>query len=124
MKLPRPVLKPKPELASRPLVGYSLSADVSGKQIDAAHAAGLQVGQRGRGAGKCHVDLAGDQVLHVQRVEPAERRRAVPRGRRPVVVEIPSGDPVVEPGDVAGELGLRLWRAERDAMRFALRATS
>jgi uncharacterized protein (DUF58 family) len=43
------------------------------------------------------------------------------RGRRPVVVEIPSGDPQVEPGYVAGELGLRLWRAERDAMRFALR---
>ncbi|MFB6754557.1 DUF58 domain-containing protein [Streptomyces sp. NPDC056353] len=43
------------------------------------------------------------------------------RGRRPVVVEIPSGDPRVEPGDEAGELGLRLWRAERDAMRFALR---
>ncbi|MEU9517562.1 DUF58 domain-containing protein [Streptomyces sp. NPDC048224] len=43
------------------------------------------------------------------------------RGRRPVVVEIPSGDPVVEDGDDAGELGLRLWHAERDAMRFALR---
>ncbi|MCG8967565.1 MULTISPECIES: DUF58 domain-containing protein [Streptomyces] len=43
------------------------------------------------------------------------------RGRRPVVVEIPSGDPQVEPGDVAGELGLRLWHADRDAMRFALR---
>ncbi|MFJ5281186.1 DUF58 domain-containing protein [Streptomyces parvulus] len=43
------------------------------------------------------------------------------RGRRPVVVEIPSGDPPVEPGDVAGELGLRLWHADRDAMRFALR---
>ncbi|MFE0821822.1 DUF58 domain-containing protein [Streptomyces sp. NPDC058847] len=43
------------------------------------------------------------------------------RGRRPVVVEIPSGDPQVEPGDAAGELGLRLWHAERDAMRFALR---
>ncbi|NEB75949.1 DUF58 domain-containing protein, partial [Streptomyces sp. SID14478] len=43
------------------------------------------------------------------------------RARRPVVVEIPSGDPRVEPGDVAGELGLRLWRADRDAMRFALR---
>ncbi|WCN03939.1 DUF58 domain-containing protein [Streptomyces sp. M92] len=43
------------------------------------------------------------------------------RGRRPVVVEIPSGDPQVEPGDTAGELGLRLWHAERDAMRFALR---
>ncbi|MBO1329646.1 DUF58 domain-containing protein [Streptomyces sp. VRA16 Mangrove soil] len=43
------------------------------------------------------------------------------RARRPVVVEIPSGDPEVEPGDVAGELGLRLWHADRDAMRFALR---
>ncbi|MBZ6199903.1 DUF58 domain-containing protein [Streptomyces olivaceus] len=43
------------------------------------------------------------------------------RGRRPVVVEIPSGDPQVEDGDEAGELGLRLWRAERDAMRFTLR---
>ncbi|MFE5813031.1 DUF58 domain-containing protein [Streptomyces sp. NPDC056479] len=43
------------------------------------------------------------------------------RGRRPVVVEIPSGNPQVEPGDAAGELGLRLWHADRDAMRFALR---
>ncbi|WP_344441539.1 DUF58 domain-containing protein [Streptomyces kunmingensis] len=43
------------------------------------------------------------------------------RARRPVVVEIPSGDPRVEPGDAAGELGLRLWHADRDAMRFALR---
>jgi uncharacterized protein (DUF58 family) len=43
------------------------------------------------------------------------------RGRRPVVVEIPSGDPLVEPGDAAGELGLRLWHADWDAMRFALR---
>ncbi|GAA4963466.1 DUF58 domain-containing protein [Streptomyces heliomycini] len=43
------------------------------------------------------------------------------RGRRPVVVEIPSGDPHVEAGDTAGELGLRLWHADRDAMRFALR---
>jgi uncharacterized protein (DUF58 family) len=37
-----------------------------------------------------------------------------------VVVEIPSGDPVVEPGDTEGRLALRLWRADRDAMRFAL----
>ncbi|MFJ3762901.1 DUF58 domain-containing protein [Streptomyces sp. NPDC090080] len=37
-----------------------------------------------------------------------------------VVVEIPSGEPVVEPGDTEGELALRLWRADRDAMRFAL----
>ncbi|MER7086136.1 MULTISPECIES: DUF58 domain-containing protein [Streptomyces] len=43
------------------------------------------------------------------------------RGRRPVVVEIPSGDPRVEDGDEAGGLGLRLWHADRDAMRFALR---
>ncbi|WP_353945925.1 DUF58 domain-containing protein [Streptomyces sp. HUAS MG91] len=43
------------------------------------------------------------------------------RARRPVVVEIPSGDPEVEPGDVAAELGLRLWHADRAAMRFALR---
>lgn len=37
-----------------------------------------------------------------------------------VVVEIPSGDPPVEPGDVTAELALRLWRADRDATRFAL----
>jgi uncharacterized protein (DUF58 family) len=43
------------------------------------------------------------------------------RGRRPIVVEIPSGDPPVEPGDEEGELSVRLWRADRDAMRFALR---
>jgi uncharacterized protein (DUF58 family) len=37
-----------------------------------------------------------------------------------VVVEIPSGDPKAEPGDRTAELALRLWRADRDAMRFAL----
>ncbi|SEG70165.1 Uncharacterized conserved protein, DUF58 family, contains vWF domain [Actinacidiphila yanglinensis] len=37
-----------------------------------------------------------------------------------VVVEIPSGDPEVEPGDVTAEMALRLWRANRDAIRFAL----
>ncbi|MEV6010910.1 DUF58 domain-containing protein [Streptomyces sp. NPDC051976] len=37
-----------------------------------------------------------------------------------VVVEIPSGDPETERGDSAAELALRLWRADRDAMRFAL----
>jgi uncharacterized protein (DUF58 family) len=37
-----------------------------------------------------------------------------------VVVEIPTGDPPVEAGDSTGELALRLWRADRDAMRFAL----
>ncbi|MFF4579640.1 DUF58 domain-containing protein [Streptomyces sp. NPDC001389] len=44
------------------------------------------------------------------------RRRANPV----VVVEVPTGDPVVEPGDTEGELALRLWRADRAAMRFAL----
>ncbi|MFF8017070.1 DUF58 domain-containing protein [Streptomyces sp. NPDC007929] len=37
-----------------------------------------------------------------------------------VVVEIPTGQPVLEPGDTEGELALRLWRADRNAMRFAL----
>ena len=37
-----------------------------------------------------------------------------------VVIEIPAGDPVVEPGDTEGRLALRLWRADRDAMRLAL----
>ncbi|MEW2495196.1 DUF58 domain-containing protein [Streptomyces nodosus] len=37
-----------------------------------------------------------------------------------VVVEVPTGDPIVAPGDTEGELALRLWRADRDAMRFAL----
>ncbi|MEW5354335.1 DUF58 domain-containing protein [Streptomyces sp. 16-176A] len=44
------------------------------------------------------------------------RKRADPM----VVIEIPAGDPVVEAGDSEGELALRLWRADRDAMRFAL----
>ncbi|WP_435129091.1 DUF58 domain-containing protein [Actinacidiphila sp. bgisy144] len=42
------------------------------------------------------------------------------RANPTVVVEIPTGDPVVAPGDTEGELALRLWRADRDAMRFAL----
>ncbi|MFJ2956127.1 DUF58 domain-containing protein [Streptomyces sp. NPDC087270] len=37
-----------------------------------------------------------------------------------VVVEIPSGDPPAPRGDTTAELALRLWRADRDAMRFAL----
>ncbi|MEU3470655.1 DUF58 domain-containing protein [Streptomyces sp. NPDC006687] len=37
-----------------------------------------------------------------------------------VVVEIPTGDPVVDPGDTEGSLALRLWRADREAMRFGL----
>ncbi|WP_433887679.1 DUF58 domain-containing protein [Streptomyces sp. CA-111067] len=37
-----------------------------------------------------------------------------------VVVEIPAGDPQIDPGDPVSELALRLWRADRAAMRFAL----
>ena len=37
-----------------------------------------------------------------------------------VVVEIPAGDPPAPRGDTTAELALRLWRADRDAMRFAL----
>ncbi|WP_395298034.1 DUF58 domain-containing protein [Kitasatospora hibisci] len=44
------------------------------------------------------------------------------RGNPLVVVEIPVGEPSVEPGDEVGALALRLWRAEREAMRAALRA--
>ncbi|MFD0273989.1 DUF58 domain-containing protein [Kitasatospora sp. NPDC127111] len=44
------------------------------------------------------------------------------RGNPLVVVEIPAGEPAVEPGDEVGALALRLWHAEREAMRSALRA--
>ncbi|WP_329128792.1 DUF58 domain-containing protein [Streptomyces sp. NBC_01476] len=37
-----------------------------------------------------------------------------------VVVEIVAGVPRTEPGDPTAELALRLWRADRDALRFAL----
>jgi uncharacterized protein (DUF58 family) len=37
-----------------------------------------------------------------------------------VVVEIATGDPRIEAGDSEAELALRLWRADRRAMRFAL----
>ncbi|MEV6973588.1 DUF58 domain-containing protein [Kitasatospora sp. NPDC093806] len=40
-----------------------------------------------------------------------------------VVVEIPVGEPPVDPGDEVGALALRLWRAEREAMRAALRGS-
>ncbi|MEV0192308.1 DUF58 domain-containing protein [Kitasatospora purpeofusca] len=39
-----------------------------------------------------------------------------------VVVEIPTGEPAVEPGDEIDAVALRLWHAEREAMRSALRA--
>ncbi|MER6397118.1 DUF58 domain-containing protein [Kitasatospora sp. NPDC001603] len=44
------------------------------------------------------------------------------RGNPLVVVEVPAGEPVVEPGDEIGAVALRLWHAEREAMRSALRA--
>jgi uncharacterized protein (DUF58 family) len=37
-----------------------------------------------------------------------------------VVVEIATGDPHVDPDDPEAQLALRLWRADRQAMRFAL----
>ncbi|MFF9002047.1 DUF58 domain-containing protein [Streptomyces achromogenes] len=37
-----------------------------------------------------------------------------------IVIETPTGDPAVEPGDTEAELVLRLWRADREAMRYAL----
>jgi uncharacterized protein (DUF58 family) len=37
-----------------------------------------------------------------------------------VVVEIATGDPYVDPDDPEAQLALRLWRADRQAMRFAL----
>ncbi|MFJ2780632.1 DUF58 domain-containing protein [Kitasatospora sp. NPDC087315] len=47
--------------------------------------------------------------------------RVSDRGNPLVVVEIPAGEPTVEPGDEVGALALRLWHAEREAMRSALR---
>ncbi|MFE2727597.1 DUF58 domain-containing protein [Kitasatospora sp. NPDC059327] len=44
------------------------------------------------------------------------------RGNPLVVVEIPAGEPAVEPGDEVGAVARRLWHAEREAMRSALRA--
>ncbi|MFI6846567.1 DUF58 domain-containing protein [Kitasatospora sp. NBC_00085] len=43
------------------------------------------------------------------------------RGNPLVVVEIPAGEPPVAPGDEIDALALRLWHAEREAMRSALR---
>ncbi|MFF2040959.1 DUF58 domain-containing protein [Kitasatospora sp. NPDC058170] len=47
--------------------------------------------------------------------------RVADRGNPLVVVEIPAGEPPVEPGDEIGALALRLWHAEREAIRSALR---
>ncbi|WP_229928906.1 DUF58 domain-containing protein [Kitasatospora xanthocidica] len=43
------------------------------------------------------------------------------RGNPLVVVEIPVGEPEARPGDETDALALRLWRAEREAMRATLR---
>ncbi|MEU8922451.1 DUF58 domain-containing protein [Kitasatospora sp. NPDC048545] len=43
------------------------------------------------------------------------------RGNPLVVVEIPVGEPAARPGDGTDVLALRLWRAEREAMRATLR---
>jgi uncharacterized protein (DUF58 family) len=57
--------------------------------------------------------LADDRILDVLR-DLAERGNPV------VVVEIPTGDPRVEPDDEAAEYALRLWRLDREALRFSL----
>lgn len=57
--------------------------------------------------------LADDRILDVLR-DLAERGNPV------VVVEIPTGDPRVEPGDEAAGFALRLWRMDREALRFSL----
>lgn len=57
--------------------------------------------------------LADDRILDVLR-DLAERGNPV------VVVEIPTGDPRVEPGDEAAQFALRLWRLDREALRFSL----
>ncbi|WP_354644396.1 DUF58 domain-containing protein [Kitasatospora camelliae] len=43
------------------------------------------------------------------------------RGNPLVVIEVPIGDPVIEPDDRDGLLALGLWRADREVMRAALR---
>ncbi|MEU6971066.1 DUF58 domain-containing protein [Kitasatospora aureofaciens] len=43
------------------------------------------------------------------------------RGNPLVVVEIPAGEPTARPDDEIDALALRLWRAEREAMRATLR---
>jgi uncharacterized protein (DUF58 family) len=57
--------------------------------------------------------LADDRVLDVLR-DLAERGNPV------VVVEIPTGEPQVDPADRASDLALRLWRLDRQALRFSL----
>jgi uncharacterized protein (DUF58 family) len=57
--------------------------------------------------------LADERILEVLR-ELAERGNPV------VVVEIPTGEPRAQPGDEAADFALRLWRIDRQALRFSL----
>lgn len=57
--------------------------------------------------------LADDRILDVLR-DLAERGNPV------VVVEIPTGDPRVPADDEAADFALRLWRLDREALRFSL----
>jgi uncharacterized protein (DUF58 family) len=58
--------------------------------------------------------LANQQVLDLLRDLTA-------RGNPLAVLEVPIGDPVIEPDDQPGLLALEFWRADREAMRAALR---
>ena len=57
--------------------------------------------------------LADERILDVLR-DLAERGNPV------VVVEIPTGEPKVDPADQSAGLALRLWRLDRQALRFSL----
>jgi uncharacterized protein (DUF58 family) len=57
--------------------------------------------------------LADERILDVLR-DLAERGNPV------VVMEIPTGDPRVDPADRAAAFALRLWRLDREALRFSL----
>ncbi|PYC69770.1 DUF58 domain-containing protein [Streptomyces tateyamensis] len=62
----------------------------------------------------CFTPLADQRVLDVL-------ADLTDRGNPLVVVELPTGEPSVDPQDELAVLALRLWRADREAMRFALR---
>lgn len=42
------------------------------------------------------------------------------RGNPVVVIEVPTGDPRVDPSDEGAEFALRLWRLDREALHFSL----
>ncbi|MFE0463110.1 DUF58 domain-containing protein [Kitasatospora sp. NPDC058965] len=62
----------------------------------------------------CFTPLADQRVLDVL-------ADLADRGNPLVVVELPTGEPEVDPQDQAAVLALRLWREDREAIRFALR---